>query len=395
MKDKICFVVQRYGKEVNGGAELECMQYAEHLTPFYDVEVVTTKAIDYVTWKNEYIVDEEIINGVLVRRFPVDFERNMKKFNQLSQKILRCASSEDEEIEWMKAQGPYSTLLFNYLFQNKEKYQVFIFSTYLYCTAYFGLPLVKEKAILIPTAHDEIPIYLNIFQKLFQSPKAIFYNTKVEQQFVESKFNVSQIYNNKGLGGVGIEVPEHVSKDDFIKKYGVENFILYIGRIEEHKGCKELFQYFLEYKKRNKNNVKLVLLGKEVMNVPEDKDIISLGFVSDQDKFNALAACRFLILPSQFESLSMVVLEAMEMSRPVLVHGNCEVVKNHCLSSNGGLYYQNYFEFEGAFNFFLIHEMESVEMGKNGHQYVEKNYKWDAIVGKLRDMINFVISDEG
>ena len=119
MKDKICFVVQRYGKEVNGGAELECMQYAEHLTPFYDVEVVTTKAIDYVTWKNEYIVDEEIINGVLVRRFPVDFERNMKKFNQLSQKILQCSSSEDEEIEWMKAQGPYSTLLLNYLFQNK------------------------------------------------------------------------------------------------------------------------------------------------------------------------------------------------------------------------------------------------------------------------------------
>lgn len=59
MKKKICCVVQRYGMEVNGGAELHCRQISERLTPFYDVEVLTTKAIDYMSWKDEYSEDEE------------------------------------------------------------------------------------------------------------------------------------------------------------------------------------------------------------------------------------------------------------------------------------------------------------------------------------------------
>lgn len=79
MKKKICCVVQRYGMEVNGGAELHCRQISERLTPFYDVEVLTTKAIDYMSWKDEYSEDEEILNSVKVRRFSVAVERNLDK----------------------------------------------------------------------------------------------------------------------------------------------------------------------------------------------------------------------------------------------------------------------------------------------------------------------------
>ena len=337
MKNRICFVVQRYGEEVNGGAEQQCRQYAERMTKYYSVDVITTKAKDYVSWKNEYTKDEEIINGVTVHRFGVDFERDVKKFNQFSKKILQLYSSKEEEIEWMKQQGPYSSKLLEYISSNKEHYDVFIFFTYLYCTTYFGLPLVKEKAILIPTAHDELPIYLSIFRELFQMPKGVFYNTKIEQKFVEEKFENNYIFNNNGKGGVGVEVPEGVLKERFIRNHGIDDFILYVGRIDEHKGCKELFQYFKEYKKRNPGKIKLVLVGKQVIDIPHDLNIINLGFVSEQEKFDALAACRFLVLPSQFESLSMVVLEAMAMEKPVLVHGNCEVVKEHCLQSNGGL----------------------------------------------------------
>lgn len=387
---RIAFVVQRYGLKVNGGAELECRQLAEHMKKLYEIEIITTKAIDYVTWKNEYIQSEEVINGVLVRRFPVKEERNMNAFNSLSQIILQGNSSIEDEENWMQKQGPYSIELVDYIKKHKDDYDVFVFFTYLYYTTYFGIQEVYDKAILVPTAHDEIPIYLKIFKRMFQMPRGIFYQTKEEKEFVERMFDVRAIPNNDGYGGVGVEVPENVSGDVFQKKYSLNNFILYIGRIEEHKGCKELFAYFKEYKKRCGGDLKLVLMGKEVFHVPKTEDIISLGFVSDEDKFNGLAACEFLILPSQFESLSMVVLEAMKLGKPVLVNGKCDVLKGHCVRSNGGLYYTNYYEFEGCTQYLLEHVQQCINMGQNGQLYVEKNYQWDVITRRLSELVNIV-----
>lgn len=387
---KIAFVVQRYGLEVNGGAELHCRQFAERMAKYYEVDAITTKAIDYVTWQDEYTADEEVINGVKVKRFSVTEPRDIDAFNALSQTVLQLQSSKKEEEEWMRRQGPYSEELLAYLTAHKNDYDVFIFFTYLYATTYFGLPLVKEKAMIIPTAHDELPIYLGIFRDFFKMPAGIFYNTELEKRFVEKKFHNEKVLNNNGLGGVGVELPAEIKPERFTAKYGMDDFILYIGRIDEHKGCKELFQYFTEYKKRNQGTVKLVLIGKEVIDVPESDDIVSLGFVEDEDKFDALAACRLLVLPSQFESLSMVVLEAMSVKKPVLVHANCEVVKSHCTKSNGGLYYQNYFEFEGCLNRLLSDKALCEGMGENGSEYVAENYCWESIENRLRDMIEQV-----
>ncbi len=387
---KIAFVVQRYGLEVNGGAELQCRQLAEKLSDIYQVDVITTKAVDYGTWEDVYVNSQDKIGGVTVRRFSVTHPRDMQRFNRFSEKVLQMHSDPQEEEEWMRQQGPYSEELLNYLEQHAEEYAVIIFSTYLYATTYFGLPLVRDRAILIPNAHDELPIYLSIFKDMFLMPKGIYYNTALEKRFVEGKFHNAHILNNQGKGGVGVDLPEDISAERFKQKYGIKEYMLYIGRIEAHKGCGELFQYFREYKKRNPGELKLVLMGKAVIEVPEDPDIISLGFVDDQDKFDGLAGCRFLVLPSQFESLSMVVLEAMAIKRPVLIHGNCAVVKEHCISSNGGLYYQNYFEFEGCINYLLEHDEICREMGENGRRYVTECYAWDAIIKRLVDLIEKV-----
>lgn len=394
MKKKIAFVVQRYGLEVNGGAELHCRQLAEHMAEQYEVEIITTKAIDYITWKNEYDMDEETIHGLLVRRFPVEKERNIKKFNLLSEKVLSGKGSEKENLRWMEEQGPYSTQLVHYVEAHQGDYAAILFFTYLYYTTFTALPKVKEKAILIPTAHDEPPIYLPIFEDFFRSPKGIFYNTEQEKAFVEEKFQNDFIWNNDGQGGVGVECPADIDADRFRKKRGIENYLIYIGRIDESKGCGALFQYFSEYKKRNPGNLELVLMGKSVMEVPQREDLHSLGFVDDSEKFDGIAGAKALILPSKYESLSMVVLEAMNLGIPVIVNGACEVLKGHCLRSDGGFYYQNYFEFEGEINYLLQHEDIRRQMGENGITYVKENYQWESICRRLGELIEQV-AEEG
>lgn len=377
---KIAFVVQRYGLEVNGGAEFLCRLVAEHLSKHFEVDILTTCAIDYITWKNEYSPGVEILNGVCVRRFPVDYERNLQRFSKSAEKIFGNVHTYEDEIEWMKLQGPYSTKLLNYIKDNKDNYTFFIFITYLYCSTFFGLPLAKEKALLVPTAHDEPPIHLSIFKSLFKDPRGLIYSTKEENDFVISKFGVTKIPSE--IIGVGIDIPDNIDGTSFAQKYNIDNFIIYVGRIDEEKGCRELFDYFIRYKTEKKSSIKLVLLGKPIMKVPKHPDILSLGFVSEQEKFNGMKSAKLLIMPSKYESLSMVLLESWLCNTAVLVNGKCDVLKGQCVRSNGGLWYTNYYEFKECLDFLLLNERIRLKLGENGNKFTIENYGWKNIERK-------------
>lgn len=393
MKKKILFVVQRYGLEVNGGAELHCRQLAERLKDEYDVSVLTTCAIDYVTWKNEYKEGIEHINGVKVIRKKVDFERNQKKFNKISEKLNNEKDNINLGIEWQEAQGPHSSELIKYLEDHKDDYDVIIFLTYLYYTTYFGLKVAPEKSILIPTAHDEPPIYYSIFNETFNLPKAILYSTTTERDFVNKRFKNDYIESD--IVGLGVDINENAQDIDLEKTFDIkDDYVVYIGRIDESKGCKEMFEYFLEYKKTYNSNLKLVLAGKSAMEIPRNKDIVTLGFVSEDEKVNLIRKSKLLILPSKFESLSLSTLEAMYLKVPVLLNGKCEVLKKHAILSNGGLYYKNKWEFIETLDY-LIRNFEIAErMGENGRKYVDENYKWDIVMKKLYKAIELIINDK-
>lgn len=388
MKEKIAFVVQRYGLEVNGGAELHCRQVAEKLAEYYEVDVLTTCALDYMNWKNHYKEGTEKINNVNVIRFKVDKERNINKFNRLSDKVLNNPNeSYEENIKWMNTQGPVCNGLLNYLQENEGKYVVVIFMTYLYWTTFFGLKNYKGNSILIPTAHDEPPIYLNIFKEHFQKPKFIAYNTVDEKEFINKMFKNDSIKSD--IFGVGVDIPEDIEDVDIHKKYNLSgDFILYVGRVDESKGCKELFDYFKRYINETNRDLKLVLMGKSVMEVPKDKNIISLGFVSDEDKFNAIKHSKLVVIPSKYESLSMILLESLKLNKPVVVNGKCSVLKTHCKRSNAGLYYENYQEFKEVLEFMITHEKAYNFISKNGEKYVNENYDWDVIINKFIKIIN-------
>lgn len=386
MKNRLCFIVQRYGMEVNGGAELLCRELAEHMLSYYnEIHVLTTKAIDYITWRDEYECDEEWLNGICIHRFSVEHPRDIQEFNLINAECLAGTLSRNREIEWVEKQGPFVPELIKYLKQNKNNYDVFIFFTYLYYTTIFGVQEVRDKAIVVPTAHDEPYLKMKIFDNVFLKPRAFFFNTEEERQLVHRKYHNEGIPND--LGGAGVELPPNIDGEQFKAKYNLNDFLIYVGRIDESKNCDVLFKYFLEYKKRNKNNIKLVLIGKAVISIPKDSDIINLGFVSEQDKFNGIAAARLLIMPSGFESLSMVVLEAMNVLTPVIVNGACDVLKGHCVKSNGAFYYQNYFEFEGEINYILSNHNEVKIMCDNAKKYVDQNFRWEVIEKRFSNLI--------
>jgi glycosyltransferase involved in cell wall biosynthesis len=391
MKPKIALVVQRYGIEVNGGSEYSCRLIAERLSQFYEVEVLTTKALDYMTWENHYTVDQELINDVTVRRFSNAHPRNVKEFNQYSEYIYpNKTRTLDEEIEWMRKQGPVSYDLLRYIRGHSHDYKAFIFFTYTYFTTFYGLQMVPEKSIVVPTAHDEPPIYLSMFKPFFNIPRHIIYLTEEEKSFVNKLFHNDHVPST--IAGVGVDVPKkYLSNAEFREKYSIHGqYVIYVGRIDESKGCKELFEYFLRYTKEGGEKLTLILVGKAVMSIPMSDHIISLGFVTEEEKFGAIAGANCLIMPSQYESLSIVVLESFSLRKPVLVNEKCEVLKGHTLKSNAGLYYSDYEEFKACLNLLNDEREMNQIMGDNGLFYINTFFNWTNIIRKFKDVIDSI-----
>ncbi len=390
---RIALVNQRYGLEVNGGSEFYTRLIAERLTADYAVDVITTKALDYTTWDNHYTADEETIGGVRVLRFPVQQPR-AKDFNDYNGRYLHALSEgkadlAKEEI-WFEKQGPCCPAAIDYIRSHKDDYDVFIFVTYLYYLTVKGLPEVADKAIFIPTAHEEPFIHFKTYETLFHLPKAYIFLTDEEKALVQGLFHTESIPCD--VMGTGVEVPGTPDAARFREKFGIEDdYLIYVGRIDEGKNCPELFRYFLEYKSRHADSrLKLVLMGKAACAIPRHGDILNLGFVSEEDKFDGIAGAKALVLPSRFESLSISVLEAMSLHVPVIVNGACEVLKGHCTKSNAGLYYQNYFEFEGIVDYLFSHPQEYALMRENARTYIERYYAWDGIMKQFRAVIEEV-----
>jgi glycosyltransferase involved in cell wall biosynthesis len=390
---RIAFVVQRCGREVNGGAEALCLIIAQRMAAYWHTEVLTTCALDYVDWANHYPPGEEEIDGALVRRFPVAAPRNTEVFNHLSSQIQprSATASLAEQEAWMRAQGPWSPELLTYVEAHADDYDAFIFFGYLYAQTYFGLPKVAGKAILAPLAHDEWTIHLNMWEHFFLSPGAFVFNTIEERDFLRRRFPAVCV--DGPVVGVAVDRPVDIDPQRFRRACGVhEGFLLYIGRIDPSKGCDELFDFFIRQRASGLGPAKLVLIGKAVMPVPDHPDIVSLGFVSNQTKWDALAACDALVMPSSYESLSMVLLEAWAVGKPVIVNGHCDVLVGQCRRANGGVWYQNFEEFSQG----LVHLQEGRipgVLGRQGWRFVNEHYTWPVIEQAYLDVVAGILDE--
>ena len=382
---KLAVAVQRYGADINGGAELHARYIAEHLARHAEIEVVTTCARDYVTWRNERPAGVETVNGIAVRRFPVDRERDPRDFGRRSRRVFEHPHSWVDELAWLESEGPTSRAMIGYL--GAMPFDFVILFSYRYYHAYHAARQLASKAILVPTAERDPAIGLSIFPPVFRGVRAIMYNSHEERAMIHAAARNEQVPGV--VVGVGSHVPQHGNAERFRQKFDVRRpFAIYIGRIDENKGCGELFDYYRRYALTFPRGLDLVLVGSAVMPVPEHPRIRHLGFLADEDKFDALAAADILIMPSYYESLSMVALEAWAVGKPVLANGGCDVLKGQCIRSGAGLYYESYEEFAET-----LHSLESngplhARLGRNGREYFRTHYAWPVIEQKYLDMLD-------
>jgi glycosyltransferase involved in cell wall biosynthesis len=375
---KLAVVVQRYGAEISGGAELHARYIAEHLAKHAEVEVLTTCARDYIAWRNEFPSGPDQVNGVAVRRFPVSRERNVKVFARRSEQVFHHTHSLADELAWIESEGPTSPALVSYIRASLAQYDFFVFFSYRYYHAYHGIRAAAPRAVLVPTAERDPAIGLQVFPPLFRGVRALMFNSFEERDLICA---VSGVGDLPGVVvGVGSEVPADTNPQRFRGKYGIKGrFAVYVGRIDENKGCKDLFRHFERYARVTPGGLSLVLVGAPILQVPDHPRVRHLGFLPDQDKFDAIAASDVLIMPSYLESLSMVALEAWALGRPVLANARCDVLKGQCLRSNAGLYYENGAEFAEALRWIASTSPLARELGANGRAYYHRHYRWPVV----------------
>ena len=389
---KLAIVVQRYGADISGGAELHARYIAERLSSRSDVRVLTTCARDHVTWRNEFSPGLDDVHGIPVERFRVSRERKLPDLGIRSRRVFLRLHSIQEELEWLDSEGPVSPDLVSRLRRSGGEFDLVVLFCARYYHAYHGARAVAERAVLVPTAERDPALGLAIFQPMFRGVRAIMYNSPEERAAIEA---VSGNGHVPGVVvGVGSEIPSEVAPARARQKFGLSKpFLLYIGRIDANKGCQELFDFFLRYVGASERDLELVLIGTAAMPIPAHPRIRHLGFVGDRDKFDVLAAAEMLVMPSYYESLSMVALEAWALGRPVLANARCDVLLGQCLRSNAGLFYEDSTDFMAALDRLLDDRALGASLGRNGREYFKRHYSWPVIERKYFDMFDRLMSE--
>ena len=372
---------------------------AEHLARQHQVEVLTTCAKDYITWRNEHRAGLQVVNGVPVRRFKVKKPRDPDRFGRLSQKVFLGRHDRQDELAWLDEQGPLSPKLLAFLKHRHDEYDYFIFFSYRYYHSFYGVQAVAPKAVLVPTAEQDEVIDLAIFKTLFRLPRAIVYNSVEERAMIWHKAGNRSVRGE--VVGVGSDVPASIDPDLFRTRQSaqrthniLDRYIIYIGRIDQNKGCRTLFNYYRRYREETRSPLELVLVGGKMMDIPDDPGIRYVGFLSEAEKWSALTGAELLVMPSELESLSMVTNEAWSVGKPVLANGKCDVLRGQCRRSNAGLYFDDYYEFRDALSRLEADKALRDGLGRNGERYYRDHYRWEVVEGKYNRMLSLLRDED-
>ncbi len=386
---RVAFVAPFFGAEAAGGAEHAARSLAYQLAGAgLEIEVLTTCLKDLTSGidKNMHPAGVSHDGLLQIRRFPIP-QADMQHFGALNDLIVSGIQlSEAEERQFMTRHVTSPELL-EWVHARKNDYDWFCFIPYLFGTTCYGVPIAGSKSIVIPCFHNEGYTQLEIVKRMTQHAARFVFNASAEQRFAQKHFHIP----TERCHTVGLGMETNIAGDAarFRQKTGItEPFILYVGRRDTTKNVHTLIQYFLDYKQQHSNNLKLALIGPAPLPMAGvHPDIVDLGFVSTQDKYDAYSAASVFCQPSVNESFSYVIMEAWLCHTPCLVHADCTVTYDHILSSNGGLAFRNSQEFTAMLKRLIDDPDLADAFARQGRDYVIENYTWSRIIDTFQNHI--------
>lgn len=410
--EKIAFIIIRYGEGVNGGAEAHCRMLAERLTPCYNVEVLTTTMRVFDDRSQDFPEGVTVENGVTIRRFrpqPIDGEAHKRLYKQAktARRIrlwLRRAgllplvsslhpgwtSGVGAERRVFESQPGHTPQMMDYIREHRNDYRALLFMNYYFSQTVLGATIAPEKSILIPLAHPNHALYYGISVGMFTRVRHIAFNTPAEERLCRRIFGRAMAPGS--IVGCGIEEVAPADWQTVRTRYGLpERYVLYLGRVTPSK-IGRLIPDFLRFRQHYGRPVKLVLVGGVDRDLPrpDSGEVILTGFVDDAEKSALIRHATLLINPSEQESLSLLMLEAMQNRIPSLVNGRSEVMKDHCRLSGAALWYDNRHDFRRKLRLLLEDDALRIRLGECGPAYVGKNYSWEVIIPRLRALIESI-----
>jgi glycosyltransferase involved in cell wall biosynthesis len=391
---KLACVAHRYGADIAGGSEAHCRQLAERLAASHDVTVLTTRARDYVTWANAYPEGRSRVNGVGIVRFPVRRTRRLKLFADLSDEVFDMRAAPERQDAWFRENGPDTPALLEHLAAHGRDYDLVLFWSYRYYPAYFGVPLVADRAVLVPTAEEDPAIRLDVLERYFQLPAGYLFLTPEEEALVSRR--AGRTLSPSAIIGSGLEPPSPTPSRAALDQLGIpRTFLLYVGRIDRNKGCHTLFEYFVAHLEQGGLDTTLVLAGPAQIQVPAHPRIRALGFVPDALRDTLLAHARALVVPSPYESLSIALLEGWNHGVPALVNGGCKVLEGQVRRADGGLYYRSAKEFSAALDWLIASDQPARTLGAQGRAFVDREYRWPVVMARTERLLQEVRARRG
>lgn len=387
---RIAFIAPRFSeKGTIGGAETLLKALAERCAAAgREVDFLTTCARDHFSWKNELPAGEKIVNGVRVHFFPVNEDRDVSVFLGVQGAIDKGVRvSKAEERAWIE-NSVNSRALMEHLHANAAKYDRLVAGPYLFGITWSAAMAYPGKMMLVPCLHDEVFAYLDIMKDMFLAVRGLLFNTHPEQALAERLYGIDAA--KAAVVGLGLD-PFDADPKACAAKLGLTTpYVMYAGRREMLKGTPLLCEYLSTFRERTKRDVHAVFTGSGPIEAPEDlrPAIHDLGFVSEQEKRDAMAGAAAFIHPSVNESLGIVLLEAWLAGTPGLVHACSAVLKDQVHRANGGLWFKNYPQFEEALLKLLDDEPTRRALAASGRAYVLREYGWPAVERRLLEALD-------